>query len=177
MYDDDSTPDPVPISPHKAEVAALANLAMSLNGIALNLTRLTLAIKQVGLTPESRSTIGRELREARDRMDTTANVVDPLPVRGLVTALAPPALARSRHEATLLKNVPPWAQRVITILVGADRRRHRREGGGLEDLKKFGLSVIVGVVGAGIMGTAVPHPADAQRFAPADPPPPNPPAP
>lgn len=82
MDDDDNIPAPVPISPHKAEVAALANLAMSLNGIALNLTRLTLAIKQVGLTPESRSTIGRELREARDRMDTTANVVDPLPAAG-----------------------------------------------------------------------------------------------
>jgi hypothetical protein len=76
-----------------------------------------------------------------------------------------------------LNSVPPWAQRVITILVGAVVAVIGVKVAGLEDLKKFGMSVIFGVVGAGIMGTAVPHPADAQRGAPVDPSPPNPPAP
>jgi hypothetical protein len=77
MDDEDSTPPPVPISPHKAEVAALADLALALNGTSMNIGRLITAVKQVGLSPETRATIGRELRAARDKMGATADTVDP----------------------------------------------------------------------------------------------------
>jgi hypothetical protein len=77
----------------------------------------------------------------------------------------------------LLKNVPPWAQRLVTIVVGAIIAVIGVKVAGLDVLKTAGLGLIVGSVGVGIASTAVPHPADAQRFAPADPPPPNPPAP
>ena len=73
-----------------------------------------------------------------------------------------------------LKTVPPWAQRLVTILVGLGVAVIGMKVAGFEQLKTVGLGLIVGSVGVGIASTAVPHPADAQRgaAAPSDPPPP-----